>query len=213
MDFIWQDKRNKLKSVDYVSHTAKSNITVEKGWWFSAHEQWKNLFMPYLDVDILKKIQRNNEKARTWNSVDLHVCGMFAAVTGPAKSNTDNMDYYADCGIESICFQKITHTHMVTPYSVFPLILVNKNVGAVWLHNMLTSPAGQTIYGALEATSIDGKDISPVMTWDSKITTVLAVMGGNRDIVREYLKQTNKYGLFVSRNEAEYNREFTKISG
>jgi hypothetical protein len=98
------------------------------------------------------------------------------------------MDYYADCGIESIAFQKITHTHMVTPYSVFPLILVNRNVGAVWLHNMLSSPAGQTIYGALEATSIDGKDISPVMTWDSKITTVLAVMGGNRDIVREYLK-------------------------
>jgi hypothetical protein len=37
------------------------------------------------------------------------------------------------------------------------------------------------------------------MTWDSKITTVLAVMGGNRDIVRNYLKKTNKYSIFVDR--------------
>lgn len=44
--------------------------------------------MPYLDVEIYKKIQRNNEKARTWNSVDKHICGMFASVTGPAKNNT-----------------------------------------------------------------------------------------------------------------------------
>ena len=86
---------------------------------------------------------------------------------------------------------------MVTPYSTFPLFMVNKGIAAVWLHNMLSSPAGQTIYGAIEATSIDGKDVSPVMTWDSKITTVLAVMGGNRDIVRTYLKNTGKYATFV----------------
>lgn len=29
--------------------------------------------------------------------------------------------------------------------------------------------------------------VSPVMTWDSKITTVLALLGGNSDIVRDYL--------------------------
>jgi len=124
---------------------------------------------------------------------------MFASVTGPAKSNSDNMDYYSDCGVESISFQKVKHTHMVTPYSVFPLLLVNRNYGAAWLHNMLYSPAGQTIYGALEATSIDGKDISPVMTWDTKITTVLAVQGGNRDIVRTFLKKNNLYSQFFNR--------------
>lgn len=155
--------------------------------------------MPYLDVDIYKKIQRNNEKARTWNSVDKHICGMFASVTGPAKNNTDNMDYYSDCGIDEISFEKVKHTHMVTPYSVFPLFLVSRSHAAVWLHNMLSSPAGQTIYGALEATSIDGKDISPVMTWDSKITTVLAVMGGNRDIIRDFLIKNNIYEPFKAR--------------
>ena len=77
---------------------------------------------------------------------------------------------------------------MVTPYSSFPLILVNRTIGAVWLHNMLYSPAAQNIYGATEATSIDGKIISPVLTWDSKIVTVLAILGGNADIIRSFLK-------------------------
>lgn len=55
--------------------------------------------MPYNDIPIYHKIQINNEKARTWHSVDQHVSGMYASVTGPAKNNTDNMDYYSDCGI------------------------------------------------------------------------------------------------------------------
>lgn len=44
--------------------------------------------MPYIDVPIYKKIQMNNQKARTWNSVDQHLTGMFASVTGPAKNNS-----------------------------------------------------------------------------------------------------------------------------
>lgn len=112
---------------------------------------------------------------------------MFASVTGPAQSNTENMDYYSDCGIESISFNKVNHVEMITPYSSFPLFLVDRKIGAVWLHNMLYSPAAQNIYGATEASRIDGHAISPVMTWDSKITTVLAILGGNKDIIREYL--------------------------
>lgn len=45
---------------------------------------------------------------------------------------------------------------MITPYSAFPVILVDRKIGAVWLHNMLYSPAGQSVYGATEATSTDG---------------------------------------------------------
>jgi hypothetical protein len=59
------------------------------------------------------------------------------------------MDYYSDCGIDSIAFQKIQHKYMVTPYSTFPLFLVNRSYGAAWLHNMLYSPTGQTIYGSI----------------------------------------------------------------
>ncbi len=38
IDFIWADKRNKLQAVDYtVKSKSGLKITVEKGWWFSAH--------------------------------------------------------------------------------------------------------------------------------------------------------------------------------
>ena len=162
---------------------------MEKGWWFSAHEQWKHLFLPYEDVDIYRVIMENKEKVRTWHSVDQHISGMYASVTGPARDNIENMDYYSDCGVQAVSFNPVGQEMMVTPYSVFPVLLVNRTVGAAWLHNMLYSPSAQCIYGAVEATSIDGKLISPVMTWDSKITTVLAILGGNSQILRDYLKQ------------------------
>lgn len=55
---MWTDKRNKLKSINYITSKLKQ-ITVEKGWWFSAHEQWKHLFMPYQDVPIYREIMEN----------------------------------------------------------------------------------------------------------------------------------------------------------
>lgn len=195
-----------LKKVNFYSRTLYSYITVEKGWWFSSHEQWKNLFMPYSDSYTYSRIQKNNEKARTWNSYDLKINGMYASVNGPASSNSANLDYYADCGIQSISYAQITKTSMVTAYSTFPLFFVDRKVGAVWLHNMLRAPAAQTIYGSIEATSTNGTLISPILTWDAKVSTVLAVMGGNRDTIRNYLKSANKYNIFVSRVEGEYNR-------
>ena len=41
-DQIWVVKRPLLQSVDY--ETPKGKITVQRGWWFSSHEQWKYLF-------------------------------------------------------------------------------------------------------------------------------------------------------------------------
>ena len=29
------------------------------GYWFSSHEQWKILEMPYLDVDLIQSVRRN----------------------------------------------------------------------------------------------------------------------------------------------------------
>lgn len=38
-EMIWLRKRSKLQAVDYV--TPRGNITCQRGWWFSSHEQWK----------------------------------------------------------------------------------------------------------------------------------------------------------------------------
>lgn len=50
--------------------------------------------------------------------------------------------------------------------------------------------------------------ISPVQTWDSKITTVLAINGGIVDLTRKYLKATGKYDQFVKRIDSEWKASF-----
>jgi hypothetical protein len=50
---LWEVKRAKMVSVEW-NEGGKGPVTVLRGFWFSAHEQWKVLEMPYLDVDIVK---------------------------------------------------------------------------------------------------------------------------------------------------------------
>lgn len=68
IEFIWTNKRKKLQSVEYEVPSRDAKITVEKGFWFSSHEQWKLLFLPYRLSSTYKRIQANNERARTWHS-------------------------------------------------------------------------------------------------------------------------------------------------
>ena len=107
IDYIWTDKRKKLQSVDYVVKSLPGkSITVERGFWFSSHEQWKLLFLPYYTSQTYKTIQLNNEKARSWHSVDNSLPGMFGCQAGPAEDNTEDTGYFCS-GIEEIAFQKI----------------------------------------------------------------------------------------------------------
>lgn len=106
METIWEGKRAKLQAVNYTTK-ANVTITVERGFWFSAHEQWKNLFLPYQLSSTYRRVFRNNERARTWNSRDKGVPGLYAAVTGTAYSNKDSLKYYADCGLPEVSFQKV----------------------------------------------------------------------------------------------------------
>jgi len=48
---------------------------------------------------------------------------------------------------------------------------------------MLDMPAGQTRYGSTEGVVIDGSSVSPMLTWDTKITTVISMLGGFYDAV------------------------------
>lgn len=64
----------------------------------------------------------------------------------------------------------------MTPYAVFPVILANQSVGLVWYNELLKAPKMQGPLGSTEAINTKGTKISPVVTWDSKITTVLAMV-------------------------------------
>jgi len=58
-ELIWVNKRKKLQPVDYWVQQMHANITVQRGFWFSAHEQWKYMVLPYLEVPIAKAVFRN----------------------------------------------------------------------------------------------------------------------------------------------------------
>lgn len=66
---------------------------------------------------------------------------------------------------------------------------------------MLLAPSGQTIYGSLEATNVSGSNISPMLTWDTKITNLLAMLNGTVDIIRDYFQQKNLLTKFTNRIE------------
>jgi len=111
---------------------------------------------------------------------------MYGCQAGPAEDNTEDTGYFCS-GIQEIAFEKIEFDKLVTPYGAFPLLLINREIGAAWLHNSIYSPCGQTIYGALEGTGLNGDLMSPVLTWDTKITAALAVMNGTLQILTDYL--------------------------
>jgi hypothetical protein len=106
---IFVEKRFKLQLVDYYLEEANDYLTVQKGWWFSAHETWKYLFLPYLSSPINKQIFLNGEKVRTWNSNLNKFPGMFASITSTIASNDEGLNYFSDCGVQEAAFEKVGH--------------------------------------------------------------------------------------------------------
>lgn len=57
---------------------------------------------------------------------------------------------------------------------------------------------GPDLYGSTESTRADGKLVSALVTWDSKITTVVALLGGVGDLVRPKMKRDHIYNDFIA---------------
>lgn len=84
----------------------------------------------------------NAEKVRTWDAKINKRPGMFASINGNISKNDDQMSYHSDCGVQSVAFEKVGTTYLVTPYSTMAMFLTNQSVAAAWYHNMLSGPAG-----------------------------------------------------------------------
>lgn len=50
---LWEYKRAMFRSVEYEKGGI-GPITVQEGFWFSSHEPWKLLQMPFFDVELLR---------------------------------------------------------------------------------------------------------------------------------------------------------------
>jgi len=211
-DKIWIKKRKRLESVNYITENG-DKITCQRGHWFSSHEQWKYLTMPYLDVPINRRIYINGEKARTWNSFEKRIPGMFASVGNVTHPNGIGVSYLSALGIQELAFEKVVYNHVVTPYATFPVFLANQRIGLIWYHNHLLGSKMQNIFGNTESITVNGDRICPLVTWDSKITTVLAMLGGAGHLAGRQLKYDQKYESFCKRVNDEWSRVFTDIKG
>lgn len=66
-------------------------------------------------------------------------------------------------------------------------------------------------YGSTESINVNGTLICPLVTWDSKITTVVAMLGGIASISEKFMKediQTVVNNTLYKRFEEVINREY-----
>jgi hypothetical protein len=204
---LWEFKRPQLRNVEY--HQGKIGpITVQQGFWFSSHEQWKVLEMPYYDIPLVKRLFHNAERVRTCNSVVKGYDGEFASVNNVTDSTGQIIGYISDAGIPSISNQTTFELDVITPYAVFPTALFDKGVALAWWKNMVDGSAMQNPYGSTESEQRSGKAISSFVSWDSKITTVNALLGGVSDFVRAKMQKDGIYNEFVKVLQREYAMKF-----
>lgn len=229
---LWEQKRPKLQSVQYqipkVDEIADSRlrqllqekgsvITVQRGFWFSTHEQWKALLLPYVNNPDLPDVHRlflNAEKVRTWDAHQHDIPGLMASINDVTDGSQTIPDYSSACGVPEVASQTVERRDLLTPYGSFGLFLFDKSAGLCWYNNMLRGPRMQSAFGSTEAINVNGTEISPLTTWDSKETTVLAMLGGIGHLTERALRRVpdalygDKYRRFVHIVKSEYARVF-----
>ncbi|GAM25323.1 hypothetical protein SAMD00019534_084980, partial [Acytostelium subglobosum LB1] len=202
-----RDKTWNIFKVNKVDWTTPSGvITVQKGWTYSPHESYKYLLLPYQDVEIQRRLLSNCEKARTWYSNLNGYPGMFGA------SYNSSSKYFVDVGVPPLSAHDKLKTDYYTPYGAFPTIMANHPVGLVWYNNMLKGPAMQGPYGSTESGMNDGTSVSSIISWDTK-TSIVAILGGIGDIVRDALILDCKYQTFIDRIQTTYTKAFPVLKG
>ncbi len=84
---IWEEKDNFLHTVNFT--TPYGNIPTQQGYYFSAHEQWKYMILPYRDVLDASYVLSNTEKSRTWYSTVNCLSGLLSETNAAEKNVTE----------------------------------------------------------------------------------------------------------------------------
>ncbi|MBI4971211.1 MAG: 6-phosphogluconolactonase, partial [Candidatus Omnitrophica bacterium] len=209
-DKVWANQRPNLKPSDFK--TPQGRLTTLKGFWFSSHEMWKYLILPYTDDPTVRQIFENGERARTWNSALNKIPGLFASAHDVVTGN-QNPAYLAESGIPELALQPVKNKKVVAPYAVFPVMLAGPSgIALAWLDVMLKGPKMQSRFGTVESASVDGNAIAPLLTWDGKMTTVLAALGGIHAQIAKALKADGKYDAFRQILKREYGSVFPAVA-
>lgn len=200
-DAIWR-----IKQGLFVPATIFTNVTTQQGFWFSAHEQWKLLMLPYTSVDVVRAVFKLGEVARLRFSAQQRFPGLFASCTAPDGS------YSSDQGVPPLA-QLFTENTIVTPYGAWVALLLfpNSSVPAQWLALMLSHPQMQSSTGVVESLGIAGADrghVMPLQTWDTKVTTDLAICGGIGELTGAFLSAHGVATRLFARIDNAYRLAF-----
>ncbi len=179
-------------------------ITASRGHWFSAHEDWGYLVLPFRDVPIADQLFRNAQRARTAWSLEHGWRGLLASTHQPVSGNVVPK-YVSALGVPPLGKLPTVAHPIFAPYATFPLALVDKPIFATWLWATLKAPGMWGPYGMGESFAEDGTH-APLLTWDGKALPLVAWMGGIGDDVGRLLKRDGLYDRFRSRVEHDFAR-------
>eukprot|EP01133_Synstelium_polycarpum_P015943 gene15943-18953_t len=196
-----------------VYKTPMGDITYAEGWTFSSHEQWKYLQIPYQEIPLHRRLLANAEKLKTWWANINNYPGLFAACYNTTTPDLKLGGYYVPFGVKPAARGTIRRNDTYTPYGACAVPLVDHTAGLVWYHNMLQGPAMQGPYGSTEAGAMDGTQIAAKLSWDTKGTTVVGLLGGTGLIVKDALIRDGKWARFQQVLGDTYATKFTEIIG
>ncbi|RYH26768.1 hypothetical protein EON65_13970 [archaeon] len=160
----------------------------------------------------------NAEKVRLLDAHLHAIPGLLASINDVTDGSEDIPSYAGACGVAEVAFENIQRRDLLTPYGSYALFLHDPAVGLCWYNNMLKGPRMQMRYGSMEAVNANGTEISPLTTWDSKITTVLAMTGGIGALTQRALASEkvafnghNAYEEFYNIVEQEHKLVFGSV--
>ena len=201
---------NKFINTRNYYKTSGEAVTVVEGWAFSSHEQWKFLVLPYFDYPMARELFLNGEKVRADFSNRNQFRGFFASVNSA-------FDYISLLGIQSVASEAGVVTSHIAPYATFPMLLADQisqnNTGLRWFRNVLAYDKMLGDYGVTESYHTSTFDIAPLLTWDGKVLTDLALMGGVYHEIRDFMIEENIYLPFMALIEQEYNKITDAVEG
>ncbi len=205
---VWANKR--LETLTYLN-SAGQPITAFEGWVFSSHEEWKFLVLPYTDNQLIRDLFFNAQKIRTDYANRNGYPGFFAAV------HDKDLNYLGKLGIPGLGTDQSIVSETIAPYAFFPILLsdqlLGQDTGLQWFRLLMSNDKMVGPYGITE--SIDSNDgaIAPLLTWDNKGTSNLALVGGIAGDIRHYLIKDNLYVPFMRYLERDLQKINPNITG
>jgi len=168
---------------------------------FSVHEEWKHLLLPYDEVPAARRAQCAAERLRSWWARAEGLPGLLGdchVASADGGTRTCHVASFGIPGAVSLRLHQARQDH-VAGCGAFALLLADPATGAAWLHETLCAHTGmQTQWGMAESCAADRSEICPLLTWDAKATTSLAVLGGLGSQMRRFLERDVKLERFSS---------------